>query len=85
MGFRGSRVQIPPSRLVNESALQRLAIHVAADYALLGERGKAFEWLSRAVREREGYLIWLKVDDRFEALRSDPRFRVLLHRIGLGS
>ena len=62
-----------------------LAIDVAADYALLGERGKAFEWLDRAVREREGYLIWLKVDDRFETLRSDSRFGVLLRRIGLGS
>ena len=26
MGFRGSRVQIPPSRLVKESALQRLPL-----------------------------------------------------------
>lgn len=31
------------------------------------------EWLDRAVRDREGSLIWLKVNDRFDGLRSEPR------------
>ncbi len=61
------------------------ATDIAADYAMLSERGKAFEWLDRAVREREGSLIWLKVDDRFDGLRSDPRFPALLRRVGFGS
>jgi TolB-like protein/DNA-binding winged helix-turn-helix (wHTH) protein/Tfp pilus assembly protein PilF len=59
-----------------------LAFHIAADYALLGERDKAFEWLDAAVRARDGNLGYLKVDDRFEALRSDPRFTALVRRLG---
>jgi TolB-like protein/DNA-binding winged helix-turn-helix (wHTH) protein len=60
-----------------------LAFEIAADYALLGERSSAFEWLQRAVREREVGLMYLKVDDRLAGLRSDPRFRDLLRRTGL--
>lgn len=56
---------------------------VAADYALLGQKDSAFAWLSRAYRDREWDLTLLTVDDRFEALHSDPRFRDLVRRIGL--
>ena len=56
---------------------------IAADYALLGERDSAFAWLERAFRERVGVLMFLTVDDRFETLRSDPRFRDLARRMGL--
>jgi hypothetical protein len=61
-----------------------LAVTIAGDYALLGETEKAFDWLERALREREHDLMYLNVDDRFAALRSDPRFQNLLHLIGLG-
>jgi TolB-like protein/Tfp pilus assembly protein PilF len=59
------------------------SVDIAADYALLGERERAFAWLERAFGEREWPLTFLTVDDRFEALRSDPRFRGLARRIGL--
>lgn len=58
------------------------AIETAADYALLGENDKAFEWLDAAVRAREGGLMYLKVNRSFEALRSDPRFTALVRRLG---
>ena len=60
-----------------------LAFDVAADYAQLGETDKAFDWLNRAFREREGAMMYLNVDERLEALRSDPRFKDLVRRIGL--
>jgi TolB-like protein/DNA-binding winged helix-turn-helix (wHTH) protein/Flp pilus assembly protein TadD len=56
-------------------------IEIAANYALLGKKDKAFEWLDEAVRVGDGALIYLRVDDRFEALRSDPRFATLLRRL----
>lgn len=59
------------------------AYWIAADYALLGEKDKAFEWLERAFRERDVAFVYLKVDDSFEALRSDPRFQDLVRRLGL--
>ncbi len=59
------------------------AYWIAADYALLGEKNKAFEWLEKAFRERDVSLIYLKVDESFQALRPDPRFQDLLRRMGL--
>jgi len=58
------------------------AVDIAADYALLGKKDNAFEWLDRADRAREGQLMYLRVDDRFESLRSDPRFTALERRLG---
>ena len=58
---------------------------IAADYALLGEKDKAFEWLEKAFRERDVGLIYLKVDESFEALRSDHRFQDLVRRMDLSS
>jgi len=61
-----------------------LALAIAGDYASLGEKDKAFAWLEKSFQEREGELMYLSVDDRFVALRSDPRFQNLVHLIGLG-
>ena len=60
-----------------------LSFDIAADYALLGQKDKAFEFLERAFRDGEWPLTSLTVDDRFETLRSDPRFSDLARRVGL--
>ena len=52
-------------------------------YTGLGQREQALEWLEKAYEERCGDLAYLKVDPRFDSLRSDPRFQNLLRRIGL--
>jgi TolB-like protein/Tfp pilus assembly protein PilF len=55
----------------------------ATSYAALGEKDKAFELLNKMYDERDGLLIWLKVDHGCDPLRSDPRFADLLRRVGL--
>jgi TolB-like protein/DNA-binding winged helix-turn-helix (wHTH) protein/Tfp pilus assembly protein PilF len=60
-----------------------LSCPIAMDYALLGEKDRAFEWLERAFREREGLLMFLTVNENYETLRSDPRYRDLARRMGL--
>lgn len=55
----------------------------ASIYGALGEKDKAFDLLEQAFRERDSLLVYLKVDPIFDPLRSDPRFPILLKRIGL--
>lgn len=66
-------------------ANQKLSnINAAQAYALIGEKDKAFAALDKAFAQHDPRLIWLKVDPRFENLRSDARFRAMLKQV-LGS
>jgi TolB-like protein/cytochrome c-type biogenesis protein CcmH/NrfG len=56
---------------------------VAAGYARLGKANEAFEWLDRALTERDGGVLETRVGPLFQTLRSDPRWEPLLQRIGL--
>jgi adenylate cyclase len=56
---------------------------IAAIYAGLGEKDQAFAWLEKAYEERSDGLVYLKAEQRFDSLRSDPRFNDLARRIGL--
>lgn len=56
---------------------------IALIHVGLGDRDRAFDWLERANRERSAWLAWIKVEPRFDRLRSDPRFSRLLRRVKL--
>ncbi len=49
----------------------------------LGKIDDAFHWLEKAVDERDGLLIYLKVGSAFDGLRLDRRFSEILARVGL--
>jgi TolB-like protein/DNA-binding winged helix-turn-helix (wHTH) protein/Tfp pilus assembly protein PilF len=49
----------------------------------LGKRDQAFEWLEQAFRDRSDQVIYLAVDPRLDAIRSDPRFDNLVRRVGI--
>ena len=57
--------------------------HVAQIYAGIGEKDLAFQWLDTAYQERNPLLAYAKTMPYYDNLRSDPRFQVLLHRLGL--
>jgi eukaryotic-like serine/threonine-protein kinase len=59
------------------------ALPIARILAALGELDQAFVWLQKACDERTPFVIWLKVDPTFTALRSDARFARLLQSMGL--
>lgn len=54
---------------------------VALVYAGLGQNDAAFANLNKAFEERSHWLVWLRLDPRWNRLRLDPRFAVLLSRM----
>lgn len=62
---------------------------LAQIYCVLGDNDRAFNWLEDAYVHRDRAYddpyLWgtLRIDPGFAALRSDPRYKDLMHRIGL--
>src|SRR5882724_2805716 len=56
---------------------------IALVYLGLGQNDKAMKHLDNAYQEHSTLLTYLKMDPRFDPLRSDPRFQDLVHRVGL--
>jgi tetratricopeptide (TPR) repeat protein len=59
------------------------AYQVAEALEWRGENDKAFEWLERAYRQRDGGLSEVKVDLLLERLHGDPRFKAVLKKMNL--
>jgi tetratricopeptide (TPR) repeat protein len=56
---------------------------LALIYAGLGEHEQALKFLEDAYEERFSWMVWLKHEPIFEALRTDERFVALMRRMGL--
>ncbi|UCE22279.1 MAG: protein kinase [Candidatus Aminicenantes bacterium] len=56
---------------------------IALVYAGMGEKEKALEYLDKAYEERVSDLYSVKIDYRFDSLRSDPRFIAFLEKMGM--
>jgi TolB-like protein/Tfp pilus assembly protein PilF len=52
-------------------------------YVALGEDDLGFKYLEKAYKEHDTYLRRLKVDELFDSIRSDPRFKALLKKMNL--
>ncbi|MBV9156413.1 MAG: winged helix-turn-helix domain-containing protein [Acidobacteriaceae bacterium] len=52
-------------------------------HAGLGAHETAFEWLEKALDERDAWLVWMKVEPRFDPLRPNIHFDRALQRLGL--
>ena len=61
------------------------ATSFAAVHAALGDLDPALDELERAYRERDIRMAFMKVDARWNPLRSQPRFQALARRMGLES
>ena len=75
-------------RIVNELRVRAQkdgvgAYEVAFLYGTLGNEDEAFRWLDKAYEQRDPGLMYLKVDPTLDPLRSDPRFREVVRRVGL--
>ena len=59
------------------------AYDIGTVHAYRGEADAAVTWLERAYRQRDGGMVFLKVDPLLRNLRSDPRYKVLLRKMNL--
>ncbi|HEX8650941.1 MAG TPA: tetratricopeptide repeat protein [Pyrinomonadaceae bacterium] len=57
--------------------------NIAIVHAGLGEKEAALDWLVKAYHHRDVWLVWLKVNPRFDSLRAESRFTDLMRRVGL--
>ncbi len=67
-------------RLKDQSALSH-PYDNAWLFALLGKKNETLYWLQKAFTEREGAIVWLKSDPRFDALRTDPSFQAIIQKM----
>jgi TolB-like protein/DNA-binding winged helix-turn-helix (wHTH) protein/Flp pilus assembly protein TadD len=56
---------------------------IAQIYAALNDKEQTYNWLETAYRDRAVWMSYLAVDPVFDSIRSEARFRDLLHRVGL--
>jgi hypothetical protein len=72
------------ARLESESRQHYVrAEYLAMGHAAVGNLDAAFDALERAYQARSAGLIYLHLDPGYEPLRSDPRYKELVQRIGL--
>lgn len=61
-------------------------VEMAAVHAQLGDKDRAFYWLEQSYKSKHemgGGISDITIDHRFDPLRSDPRFKDLIRRLGL--
>jgi eukaryotic-like serine/threonine-protein kinase len=55
---------------------------IAANYADLGDKDHAFEWLETAYKEHDGGIVSIPTDFMVDNLRTDPRYAELVRKLG---
>ncbi len=55
--------------------------NVATVYLGLGEKEKAFDWLDKALEDRDPVLWWIKSDQLYDSVRDEPRFQALMNKL----
>ena len=86
--YAGAGRRTEALRLLDELHRRRKAGYVPPAaflnaYLGLGDTEEAFVWMERAAEERSNIMQFLKVHPYFDPVRDDPRFKDLLHRVGL--
>jgi eukaryotic-like serine/threonine-protein kinase len=77
-------LQTSLDELVVQSQERKFAPYVVATlYGRLGQSDEAIAWLEKGYEERDPRMSLINVAWEFDSIRSDPRFRELVRRMGL--
>jgi TolB-like protein len=68
---------------LTETFADTAAYQIAEVHAYRGDKDRAFEWLERARRQRDGGLAGMRRDPLLANLKGDPRWNAFLHTMGL--
>lgn len=82
-GQREKAQEMVEKLLALSDQISPATVQAAAVCAALGDKDRAFELLEKGRLFRNDRLLWIKVDPRFDSLRSDQRFKELLHNMNL--
>ncbi len=83
MGKEGEARKILDNLLKRAKDAYVPPIFLADLHFALGEKDQGFQWLDKGYEERDSTLPEIKVEPRFDCVRSDPRFAALLKKMGL--
>jgi hypothetical protein len=56
---------------------------VAEIHLALGDHDEAFDWLRVAFEQRNGWLVHIKVNQRYDGVRTDPRDHALVRQLNM--
>ena len=59
------------------------AYNIALAYAGLGDHAATYQWLDRALEERDVHVVFLTADPKWDFQRAHPRFVDVLQRAGI--
>jgi TolB-like protein/DNA-binding winged helix-turn-helix (wHTH) protein len=62
----------------------RRPYEVASVANMKGDYSLALEWLEKSYQHHDYWMLFINVDPEFDAIRSDPRFQAIVHRLGVG-
>ncbi len=66
-----------------EEANHHLAWDRILCYLRLEDHDKTFEWLERSYKDRDRWIMNVRLDPQFDSIRQDPRYPEFVRRIGL--
>jgi DNA-binding winged helix-turn-helix (wHTH) protein/tetratricopeptide (TPR) repeat protein len=80
-GNRAEAIQILNDLLANSEKRYIAPDSIAMIYTALGDKNKAFAYLEKALAERPFSMFQLGIEQRFDDIRSDPRFAVIENKL----
>src|SRR4030095_790025 len=69
--------------LIVENKKYPISFFIALVYAGFNDKQNAIKWLEKACDERSGSVRYLKMEPRLSNLRDDPRYSLLMKKVGL--